>query len=129
MQYSANTTPVLGSHASLDLVFSHPIQTTVEEVVMPMQYSVNPTLLLESDKSKEVAFFMQYLVNPTLLLEGDASFNHVLRISSSVPSEQGSIPLYISMLPPSPRMVSFNCNDLVETHLPSYAPFLIMGGC
>jgi hypothetical protein len=29
------------------------------------------------------------------------------------------------MLPPSPRMVSFDWNDLVEPHLPSSAPFQI----
>jgi hypothetical protein len=99
---------------SLDHVVSHPIQPMVEEVVMSMQSSVDPTLLLESDKSKEVTLSMQSSVNPTLLLGGDASFDHVLSISSSVPSEQGSIPLSLSMLPPSPRMVSFDWNDIVE---------------
>jgi hypothetical protein len=58
----------LGSDASLDHVVSHPIQPMVEEVVMPMQSSVDPTLLLESDKSKEVTLSMQSSVNPTLLL-------------------------------------------------------------
>jgi hypothetical protein len=52
MQSSTNTTPVLGSDASLDHVVSHPIQPKVEEVVLSMQYLVDPTLLLESDKSK-----------------------------------------------------------------------------
>jgi hypothetical protein len=127
MQSSADTTPVLGSDASLDHVVSHPIQPMVEEVVMSMQSSVDPTLLLESDKSKEVTLSMQSSVNPTLLLGGDASFDHVLSISSFVPSEQGSIPLSLSTLPPSPRMVSFDWNDLVEPHLPSSAPFQIMG--
>jgi hypothetical protein len=94
---------------------------------MSMQSSVDPTLLLESDKSKEVTLSMQYSTNPTLLLGGDASFDHVLSISSSVPSEQGGIPLSLSTLPPSPRMVSFDWNDLVEPHLPSSAPFQIMG--
>jgi hypothetical protein len=127
MQSSADTTNVLASDVSLDHVVSHPIQPTVEEVVMPMQSSVDPTLLLESDKSKEVTLPMQSLANPTLLLGGDASFDHVLIISSYVPSEKGSIPLSLSILPPSPRMVSFDWNDLVEPHLPSSAPFHIMG--
>jgi hypothetical protein len=127
MQSSADTTPVLGSDVSLDHVVSHPIQPTVEEVVVSMQSSVDPTLLLESDKSKEVTLSMQSSVNPTLLLGGDASFDHVLSISSYVPSKQGSIPLSLSTLPPSPRMVSFDWNDLVEPHLPSFAPFQIMG--
>jgi hypothetical protein len=40
-------------------------------------------------------------------------------------SEQGGIPLTSSTPPPSPRMVSFDWNDLVEPHLPSSAPFQI----
>jgi hypothetical protein len=114
MQYSTDATLIFGVDASLDLVISHPIQPMVEEVVMPMQYSTDPTLLLESDKSKEVTLLMQSFVNPTLLLGGDASFDHVLRISSPIPSEQGRITLSMSTLPPSPIMVSFGWNDLVE---------------
>jgi hypothetical protein len=52
MQCSADTTPFLGSDASLYHVISNPIQTMVEEVVMLMQYSIDPTLLLQSEKSK-----------------------------------------------------------------------------
>jgi hypothetical protein len=81
---------------------------------MSMQSSANPTLLLESDKSKEVTLPMQYLVNPSLILGGDVSFDHVLRISSHVPSEKWSIPLSSSSLPPRPRVASFDCNDLIE---------------
>jgi hypothetical protein len=127
MQSSTDTTPIFGGDASLDLVVSHPIQPMVEEVVMLMQSLVDPTLLLESDKPKEVTLSMQSSVNPTLLLEGDASFDHVLSISSSVPSSLGSIPLSSSMLPPSPRVVSFDWNDLVEPRLPSSTPFQIRG--
>jgi hypothetical protein len=82
MQSLADTTLVLGGDASLDHVVSHPIQPMVEEVVVSMQSSVDPTLLLESDKSKEVTLSMQSSANPTLLLGGDASFDHVLSISS-----------------------------------------------
>jgi hypothetical protein len=127
MQSSAETTHVFGGDASLDLIVSHPIQPTIEEVVVPMKSLVDPTLLLESDKSKEVTLSMQSLVNTTLLLGGDASFDHVLRIFIYVPSEQGSIPLSLSMLPPSPRVVSFDWNDLVEPQLPSSMPFQIRG--
>jgi hypothetical protein len=88
-----------------------------------MKSSVYPTLLLESDKSKEVTFPMQSSTNPTLLLRGYASFDHVLSIFSSVPSEQGSITLSLSTLPPSPKMVSFVWNDIVEPLLPPSAPF------
>jgi hypothetical protein len=98
---------------SLDLVVSHPIQPILEEVVMPMKTSINPTLLLNSDKSKEVALSMQFLANPTLLLGGDVSLDHVLIISSFVPYAQGSIPLSSSTLHPSPRVVSFDWNDLI----------------
>jgi hypothetical protein len=125
MQYLADTHLPLGDDASLDLDISHHIQPMVEEVVMPMQSSANPTLLLESDKPKEVTLSMQYSVNPTLLLEGNASYDHVLSISISLPSSLGSIPLSSSMLPPSPRVVSFDWYDLVEPQLPSSTPFQI----
>jgi hypothetical protein len=49
MQYSTNTTPIFGGDASIDLVVSHPIKQMFEEVVMLMQSSTDPTLLLESD--------------------------------------------------------------------------------
>jgi hypothetical protein len=49
-----------------------------------MKSLVDITLLLESDKSKEVTLPMQSLANPNLILGGDAYFDHVLIISSSV---------------------------------------------
>jgi hypothetical protein len=127
MQSSTDTTPIFGGDASLDLVVSHPIQPMVEEVVMLMQSSTNPTLLLESENPKGVTFSMQSSINLTLILEGDASFNHVLIISSHVYSQQGSILLSLRMIPPSPRVVSFDWNDLVESQLPSSTPFQIRG--
>jgi hypothetical protein len=123
MQYSTVTNPIFGVDASLELVVSHPIQPTIEEVVVLMQYLVDTTLLLESENYKEVIFLMQYSVNLTLLFGGDASFNHVLRIYIYVPSSQGSIPLSSSTHPPIPRIVSFDWNDIVESHLPSYTHF------
>jgi hypothetical protein len=127
MQSSANTTPFLGGDVSLNLIVLHPIQPMVEDVVVSMQSSVDLTLLLESDKSKEVTLSMQSLFNPTLLLEGDASFDRVLSISSLVPSKQGRITLSSSTLPPIPRVVSFDWNDLVEPRIPSSTPFQIRG--
>jgi hypothetical protein len=47
----------------------HPIQPMVEEVVISVQFPVNPTLPLE----------------------GNAPFTHVIRISSTAPSEQERI--------------------------------------
>jgi hypothetical protein len=123
MQSSSNITPVLRSDASLDHVVSHPFQPTIEELIIPMQSSVDPTLLSESDKSKEVTLLMQSSVNHTLLLKGDVSFDHVLSISSFVPPEQGSIPLSSITLPPSPRVVSFDWNDLVEPRIHYSTPF------
>jgi hypothetical protein len=83
---SADTSLIFGGDASLDLVFSHPIQPMVEEVVVWMQYLVDPTLILESDESTKVVETMQYSANPTLLLGSDASFYYVFRISTLVPS-------------------------------------------
>jgi hypothetical protein len=89
MQSSVETPLLLGGDVSLDLFVSHSIQP----MAVSMQSSVDPTLLLESDKSKEVTLSMQSLVNTTLLLGGDASFDHVLIISSYVPSEQEIFPI------------------------------------
>jgi hypothetical protein len=72
-----------------------------------------------------VVSLMQSSADPTLLLGSDVSFDYVFSISSSVPSEQGGNPLSSSMLPPSPGMVSFDWNDLVESRLPSSTPFQI----
>jgi hypothetical protein len=59
----------------------------VEKVVTPMEYSVDPSLLLESVKSTKVVMPMKYLVDPTLILGSDVSFDYVFIISSSVLSE------------------------------------------
>jgi hypothetical protein len=96
---------------------------SLTQVVSLMQSSFDPTLILESDESTKVVSPMQYLVDPTLLLGSDVSFDCVFKISSSVPSEPGGNPLFFSTLPPIPRMISFDWNDLVESHLPSSTPF------
>jgi hypothetical protein len=70
-----------------------------------MQYSIDPTLLLESDKSKGVVTPMKFLVDPALLVLFLYLVCHVLSISSSIPFAQGIIPLSSTMLPPSPRVV------------------------
>jgi hypothetical protein len=51
MQSSPDHTPIFEGDASPGLVVTHPIQPTVEEVVVPMQSLVNPTLLFEGDAS------------------------------------------------------------------------------
>jgi hypothetical protein len=68
---------------------------------------------------------MQSSDDPTLLLGSDVSTDYVFSISNSVFSEQGVISLAPSTPPPSPRMVFFDWNDLVEPRLPSSAPFQI----
>jgi hypothetical protein len=120
---SADIGLIFGGDVTLDHIVSHLFQLVAEEVVMLMQSLVDPTLLLESDHSSKVVESMQYSANPTILPRSDASFNYVFRIFSLVPSKQGGIPLSLSTLPPSLRMVSFYWSDLVEPRLPSSAPF------
>jgi hypothetical protein len=68
---------------------------------------------------------MQSLVNPTLLLEGDASFNHVISISSTTPSEQERVLLSPSTLPPSPGEVPFDWDGLVGYPMPPPMSFQV----
>jgi hypothetical protein len=103
MQSSADPTHLLGGEVPLDHVVSQPIQPLVVKVVMPMHSSNDPTLLLGSDVSTDYVFSIFHLVL----------------------SKQGGIPLIPSTPPPSPRMVSFDWNDLVKPRLPSSAPFQI----
>jgi hypothetical protein len=97
----------------------------VEKVVISMQSSIDPTLLLESFESTKVVTPMQSLVDPTPLLGSEVSTDYVFIISSLVLLEQGGILIALSTPPPSPKMVYFDWNDLVEPHLPSSAPFQI----
>jgi hypothetical protein len=130
-----------------DHVVLQPIQPLVEEVVMlmqslvdptlllesfestkvvtPMKSSIDPTLLLESEESTKLVMPMQYLDDPTLLMGSDVSTDYVFSISSSRISKQGGIFLTSRTPPASPRMVSFDWNDLVEPSIPSYIPFKI----
>jgi hypothetical protein len=143
MQYSTDPTLLLGGDVPLYHVVLQPIHPMVmsmqsstdltlllesvesTKAVMLMKSSTDPTLLLESVESTKVVMPMQYSVDPTLLLGSDVSTDYVFSISRSVLSEQGGILLTSSTPPPSPRMVSFDWNDLVESHLPSSAPFQI----
>jgi hypothetical protein len=90
-----------------------------------MQSSIDPTLLLESVESTKVVTPMPSSVDPTPLLGSEVSTDYVFSISSFVLSKQGGILLSPITPPPSPRMVSFDWNDLVEPRLPSYSPFQI----
>jgi hypothetical protein len=88
MQSSTDHTPIFWGDAPIYLVVSHPFQPMVEEVVVSMHPSIDPMLLLESDKSKEAVVPMQFLVDPTLLVRVLYLLCHVLRISSTSPSEK-----------------------------------------
>jgi hypothetical protein len=96
LQSSPNHTPIVEGDVSPILVITHLIQPRVEEVVIPMQS----------------------LVNPTLLLEGDASFNHVVIISNTAPSEQERFLLSPSALPSSSGGVPFDWDGLVGYPMP-----------
>ena len=94
-------------------------------MVTPLQSLIDPTLLLKSVDSTKVIMLMPYSANPTPLLGSEVSTDYVFSIFNSVLSEQGAILVTLSTPPPSPRMVSFDWNDLVEPHIPSFAPFQI----
>jgi hypothetical protein len=81
----------------------NPIQPTIELVVVLMQSSINPTLLLE----------------------GDASFKHVISISSTAPSEQERFLLSLSALPPNLGEVPFEWDGLVGYQIPPPIPFQV----
>jgi hypothetical protein len=103
MQSSADPTALLRGEVPLDYVVQQPIHPLVAKVVMSMQSSDDPTLLLGSDVYTD----------------------YVFSIFGSILLEQGDILLILSTPPPSPRMVSFDWNDLVEPRLPSSTPFQI----
>jgi hypothetical protein len=118
MQSLTDNTPIFWGDSLLDLVVSHPIQPMVEEVVASMQYSIDPTLLSESDKSKEVVMPMQFLVDPALLVLVLYLLFHVLSISITSPSEQERVLLFLSSLPPSLDEVPFDWDGLVGYPMP-----------
>jgi hypothetical protein len=96
----------------------------VEEVVISMQYLIDPTLLLVSDKSKEAAALMQFLVNPALLVLVLYLLSHVLSSSITSPSEQEIFLLFLSSLPPSLDEFPFDWDDLVGYPMPPPMSFL-----
>jgi hypothetical protein len=118
MQSSTDDTPIFGGDAPLDLIVLHHIQPMVVEVFVSMQYSIDPTLLLESEKSKEAVALMHFLVDPTLLVLVLYLLCHVLIISSTSPSEQERVLLFPSSLPPILDEVPFDWDCLVGYSMP-----------
>jgi hypothetical protein len=90
----------------------------VEEVFVSMQYSIDPTLLSESEKSKEMVAPMQFLVDPALLVLVLYLLCHVLRISITSYFEQERVLLFLSSLPPSLDEVPFDWDGLVGYPMP-----------
>jgi hypothetical protein len=124
MQSSIDNTLVFWGDTPLDLVVSHSIQPMVEEVVVSMQYSIDSTLLLESDKSKEAVAPMQFLVDPVLLVLVLYLLCHVLSSSITSPSEQERVLLFLSSLPPSLDEVPFYWGGLMGYPRPPPMSFL-----
>jgi hypothetical protein len=121
MTSSTNTTLVFWGDAPLDLIVLHPIQPMVEEEVVLMQSLIDPTLLLESDKSKEAVMPMQLLVDPLVMFL--YLLCHVLSISSTSPYEQERVFLFLSSLPPSLDEVPFYWDGLVGYPMPPPTSF------
>ena len=81
-------------------------QPLVDQVVKPISYLVDSTLLLESDP--DVIEPMSYLVNPTLPLETKVSASHIFFTASPELVEQGGTELASDHPPPSSRIASFD---------------------
>jgi hypothetical protein len=123
MQSSTDNTTIFWGGAPLDLVVSHPIQPMFEEVVVSMQYSIDPTLLLESEKSKETIVPMQFLVDLDLLILVLHLLCHVFSISITSPSKQERVLLFPSSLPPNLDEVPFDWDGLVGYPMPLHMSF------
>jgi hypothetical protein len=83
-----------------------------------MKYSIDPTLLLENDKSKEAVTPMQFLVDPALLVLVLYLLFHVLSISITSPSEQERGLLFPSSLPSSLYEIPFDWDGLMGYPMP-----------
>jgi hypothetical protein len=96
LQYSPDLTPVFEGDVSPIPVVMHPLQIIIEEVVVPVQY----------------------LVDPTHLMGTNSSFNHVIIILDPTPYEREICILSLSVLPPSPKKVPFNWDGLIGYPIP-----------
>jgi hypothetical protein len=96
LQYSLDHTHVLEGDVSIIPVTLHPLQCRIEEVVVPAQS----------------------LVNPTLPVESDASFNHVVSILDPTPSELERVFLSPSPLPPGFEEITFDWDSPMGYPIP-----------
>jgi hypothetical protein len=119
----------MGSEVSM--VSPHPISPLIDMEVMSLQSSSDPTPIVEGDVSdvpvithpiqpevEEVVVPVQSLVNPTLLFKGDASFNNVVNIFDTAPSEQERVLLSLSTLHSSPGESPFDWDGIVGYPMP-----------
>ena len=125
------------------IVSQQPTQPLVDQVVEPISTLVDPTLLLESDPHviepmsslvnptlpsesdfDEAVESILVSINPTLPLESEVSTSHIFFASSAL-TEQGGTELVSDQPPPSSQIASFDWDSLVESRLPSVAPFQI----
>ena len=92
------------------------------DVIEPMPSLVNPTLPMETDFD-EVVESLPLLINPTLPLESEVSASHIFFTSSSELTEQAGTELALDQPPPSPQIASFDWDILVEPTNPPATPF------
>ena len=93
-------------------------------MIEPMSSLVNPTLPSESDFHESVEL-IPLSINPTLALESEVSSSHILFTSISKLTKKGGTEFASDEPPPSSRIDSFDCDSVVESHLPSNALFHI----
>ena len=108
----------------LDLVDPTLLLESDPYLIEPISPLVNTTLPSESD-FHEVVESIPLSINPTLSLESEVSTSHIFFTASSELTEQGSTELTSDQPPPSSRIASFDWDSLVESRLPSNAPFQI----
>ena len=100
------------------------LSESAPHVIEPISPLVNPTLPSESG-FHEVVESISLSINPTLPLESEVSASHIFFTASLELTEQGGTELVSDQPPPSSRIASFDWDRLVESCLPSNAPFQI----
>ena len=93
-------------------------------MIKPLLSLVDPTLPLESD-IHQVVESIPSSINPTLPSKSEVSTSHILFTVNLELSKQGGTDFISNEPPPSSHISSFDWNSLVESFLPSNAPFQI----
>jgi hypothetical protein len=103
LQSSHDHTPIFDGDVSPIPIIMHLLQPRIEEVVV----------------------LVQFLVNPTLLMEGDASSNHVVNIPDNSPYKHERVLLSPSTLPLNPKEFPFDWDGLMGYPMPPPMSFLL----